>query len=104
MIIAEIKKKENIVEYILYIRQIIDIIRACKLDMQKIDETLVSKFEVSEKDKMKIHNYYHDLINKMQAANAVQNGDIQEIKDLIEMLDKIHKALLDDKEEYRHHE
>ena len=55
MIIAELKKKENIVEYILYIRQLMDIMRANGMDMSKIDELLVSKFEVSEKEKLKIH-------------------------------------------------
>ena len=66
MIIAELKKKENIVEYILYMRQLADIMRANKMDVQKIDELLVSKFEVSEKEKLKIHNWYRDLIGRMQ--------------------------------------
>ncbi|MBQ5571846.1 MAG: DUF4924 family protein, partial [Bacteroidales bacterium] len=43
MIIAELKKKENIVEYILYIRQLADIMRANRMDISKIDELLVSK-------------------------------------------------------------
>ncbi|MBO7572445.1 MAG: DUF4924 family protein [Bacteroidales bacterium] len=104
MIIAELKKKENIVEYILYIRQLMDIMRANNMDMQKIDELLVSKFEVSEKEKLKIHNWYKELIDKMKAENAEQHGDINEIKDLIAALNKIHQALLADKDEYRHHE
>jgi hypothetical protein len=104
MIIAELKKKENIVEYILYIRQLMDIMRANNLDIKKIDELLVSKFEVSEKEKLKIHNWYHDLIVKMRNENVEHSGDILAIKDLIAMLNKIHLTLLDDKDEYRHHE
>ena len=104
MIIAELKKKENIVEYILYIRQLADIMRANRMDISKIDELLVSKFEVSEKEKLKIHNWYQDLINKMHNENIVAGGDLKEIKDLIAVLNKIHLTLLDDKEEYRHHE
>ena len=104
MIIAELKKKENIVEYILYIRQLMDIMRANNLEIQKIDELLVSKFEVSEKEKLKIHNWYHDLIVKMRNENVEHSGDIQEIKDLIAVLKKIHQTLLNDENEYRHHE
>ena len=104
MIIAELKKKENIVEYILYMRQLADIMRANKMDIHRIDELLVSKFEVSEKEKLKIHNWYQDLINKMHNENIVAGGDLKEIKDLIAVLNKIHLTLLDDKEEYRHHE
>ncbi|MBO4875618.1 MAG: DUF4924 family protein [Bacteroidales bacterium] len=104
MIIAELKKKENIVEYILYMRQLADIMRANNMDIHRIDELLVSKFEVSEKEKLKINNWYQDLINKMHNENIVAGGDLKEIKDLITVLNKIHLTLLDDKEEYRHHE
>lgn len=104
MIIAELKKKENIVEYILYIRQLCDIMRANNMDIKKIDELLVSKFEVSEKEKLKIHNWYQALIEKMREENIVVSGDLKEIKELISMLNRIHLALLDDKDEYRHHE
>ena len=104
MIIAELKKKENIVEYILYIRQLMDIMRANNMDMSKIDELLVSKFEVSEKEKLKIHNWYQNLIDRMRNEGAAESGDIKEIKDLMELLNKIHLALLADKDEYRHHE
>lgn len=104
MIIAELKKKENIVEYILYMRQLADIMRANRMDISKIDELLVSKFEVSEKEKLKIHNWYQDLINKIHNENIVAGGDLKEIKELIAVLNKIHLTLLDDMEEYRHHE
>ena len=104
MIIAELKKKENIVEYILYMRQLADIMRANKMDIHKIDELLVSKFEVSEKEKLKIHNWYLELIDRMQKEGIVEGGDLVEIKDLIAMLNQIHLAMLNDKDEYRHHE
>ena len=80
MIIAELKKKENIVEYILYIRQLMDIMRANGMDMSKIDELLVSKFEVSEKEKLKIHNWYQNLIETMRNEGVTAHGDIKEIK------------------------
>ena len=83
MIIAELKKKENIVEYILYIRQLMDIMRANGMDMSKIDELLVSKFEVSEKEKLKIHNWYQNLIETMRNEGVTEHGDIKEIKDLM---------------------
>lgn len=104
MIIAELKKKENIVEYILYIRQLMDIMRANNMDMAKIDELLVSKFTVSEKEKIKIHNWYQKLVDEMRSEGLVERGDTKEIKDLMEQLNKIHLAVLDDKDEYRHHE
>ena len=49
MIIAELKKKENIVEYILYIRQLMDIMRANNLEIQKIDEIKEAIKEMQER-------------------------------------------------------
>ena len=99
-----LQSHQNIVEYILYMRQLADIMRANKMDIHKIDELLVSKFEVSEKEKLKIHNWYLELIDRMQKEGIVEGGDLLEIKDLIAMLNQIHLAMLNDKDEYRHHE
>ena len=41
MIIASQKRKENIAEYLLYMWQIEDIIRANKLDIDKIKESVI---------------------------------------------------------------
>ena len=46
MIIAEQKRKENIAEYLLYMYQVEDMIRANELDLESIEKTLISKFEV----------------------------------------------------------
>ena len=43
MIIAQKKRKENIVEYMLYMWQVEKIIRAKNLDMDKIEKTIISK-------------------------------------------------------------
>ena len=40
----------------------------------------------------------------MYDEKIVDRGDLKEIKDLIAVLNKIHLTLLDDKDEYRHHE
>ena len=43
MIIAQKKRKENIVEYMLYMWQVENLIRANNLDMDKIEQTIISK-------------------------------------------------------------
>ena len=44
MIIAEQKRKENIAEYLLYMYQVEDMIRANGLDLDSIENSLISKF------------------------------------------------------------
>ena len=45
MIIAQQKRKENIAEYLLYMWQVEDLLRACDLDDDRIDQLLVSRFK-----------------------------------------------------------
>ena len=47
MIIARKKRKENIAEYILYMWQIEDIIRANNLNITKIENNIIQKWEFS---------------------------------------------------------
>ena len=56
MIIAQKKKKENIAEYILYMWQVEDLIRAYKFSIDEIEQNVISRFEQtpSVKKKLKI--------------------------------------------------
>ena len=56
MFVAQQKRKENIAEYILYMYQIEDLIRAFKLDMDLIQHNLISKYKVDEKGTNEILN------------------------------------------------
>lgn len=104
MIIAEQKKKENIVEYIIYLRQIQDLIRACNFDMKKIKEHLVQKYEVEDAIRLKIEKWYYSITKEMLDKNLYQSGDIDEIKQKIAELESLHQKLLNNTDEYKHKE
>ena len=44
MFIAQKKRKENIIEYILYMWNVEDLIRANGLDMSRIDKSVIDKY------------------------------------------------------------
>ncbi len=48
MIIASQKRKENIAEYLIYMWQIEDIIRANNLDIDKIKENVIDRFNLDD--------------------------------------------------------
>lgn len=104
MIIAEQKRKENIIEYIIYIRQIQDIIRAVGFDIQALDKMIINEFSVSEKIKIKIRQWYAGLIISMKEQKIEKEGDLDFINSLIDNLEKLHNELLSDSEEYKHAE
>lgn len=104
MIIAEQKRKENIVEYILYIRQVQDIIRMANFDINKIDELVISKFSLGEKIRDKISNWYSDLIILMKKEKCEIDGDFAFITDLINKLEVLNQELLSENDSYKHSE
>lgn len=56
MYISQQLKKQNIAEYLLYMWQVEDLIRANNFDMEKIRETIVNSYPVDEEHKKRWHN------------------------------------------------
>ena len=84
MHIARKLKKENICEYLLYMWQIEDLIRACGLNMDVLNENVVSKFPVqSEAERKEIYNWYESLIEMMRMENVQEKGHLQLNKNII---------------------
>jgi len=94
MLVAKQKRKENIAEYILYLYQIEDLIRAFKLDMNLIQETLVVNYKVDESTKNEITDWYSNLVIMMDKEGKREKGHLQFIENLINDLNDFHRKLL----------
>ena len=78
MLIAREKKKNNIAEYILYMWQLEDMLRALKLDMEQVDRYLVAGFQADERTSKEIHDWYDNLIAIMQKEKVEEKGHIHD--------------------------
>jgi hypothetical protein len=94
MIIAQKKKKENIAEYLLYMWQIEDLIRANNLDLDKIQATIIDKFEQSEEVKKEIREWYESLIDMMRREDKQEIGHLQLNENVIIDLTDLHLRLI----------
>jgi hypothetical protein len=94
MFIAQQKSIENIAEYLLYMWQVEDLIRANDLDINKIEENIISKFDVDEDKKKQIVSWYADLIEMMRVENVQQSGHLQINNNVLINLTDLHKQLL----------
>lgn len=94
MIIAKQKKKENIAEYILYMWQIEDIIRAYKFNMSEIDKNIVQKFDQSDAIRKEIKNWYIGLIDLMKEEQKTESGHLQFIQNSVNDLYETHLFLI----------
>ena len=96
MYIASQKHKENIAEYLLYMWQIEDIIRANGLDIEKIEKNVIDKFQLDPAQKKEMIEWYESLIDMMRRENVEKSGHLQLNKNVIIQLTDLHLALLKD--------
>ena len=97
MVTASQKKKENIAEYLLYMWQIEDLIRAFGLDIDKIRENIVDKHEsLSEAERKDMTEWYESLIDMMRREGVVEKGHLQLNKNVIIALDDLNARLVKD--------
>ena len=72
MIIALQKKKENIAEYLIYMWQVEDLLRACQLDESKIDLMLDARF-----------GHLPDMTDEQNVLKLLFRRNIQRVSDKI---------------------
>ena len=77
MIIAKEKRKTNIAEYILYMWQIEDLVRAYNFDINEIEKEVISKYEQPENIKKEIRYWYISVIEMMTSENIRESGHLQ---------------------------
>ena len=96
MFVASQKRKENIAEYLLYMWQIEDLIRANDLDIDKIAQNIVAKFNLPEEQQKQMIEWYESLIDMMRREDVVKTGHLQLNKNVILQLAQLHDAVLKD--------
>lgn len=95
MLIAQQKRKENIAEYILYLYQVEELIRAFKFDLNLIEERLVAAYKVDEKTSDEIKNWYSNLVIMMDKEGIREKGHLQFLTNLINDLNDFHLRLME---------
>jgi hypothetical protein len=95
MFIASKLKKENICEYLLYMWQVEDMLRAFHLDIDALNQKIVSVYPVeNEADRKTLYEWYESLIEMMRLENVQQSGHIQLNKNVIIDLVDFHQLIL----------
>lgn len=95
MYISQEKRKNNIAEYILYMWQIEDLIRANNFDIESINTNLVRQYDVSEEKRIEIYAWYTGLAESMLTEGIRNHGHLHYLDSLIEELNDFHFRLID---------
>lgn len=97
MDIAQAKRRENIAEYILYLWQLEDLLRALQFSPEAIYSQLVApRKDLSEERKSVFLMWYLDLANLLRQEGKEEKGHLEHTLHLIADLHDLHLQLLRD--------
>ena len=94
MFISKELRKKNIAEYLLYMWQVEDMIRANKLSLDSIKSNVISAYELPDDSRRQLVEWYGNLIEMMRTEGVADSGHLQINKNVIIMLTDLHLRLL----------
>lgn len=92
--IAQQLKKKNIAEYIVYMWQVEDLIRANKLDIEQVKKTLILPVTTSQEEVETEVNWFNELIDMMRLEGVKEKGHLQINRIEILKLMDLHQQLI----------
>ena len=94
MYIARQLKEKNVAEYLLYMWQVEDLIRANHLDIEELKTNYISRFNPSPEQEKEMVEWYTNLIEMMRSEQVQEKGHLQINKNMIILLTDLHLQLL----------
>ena len=95
MFVQKELREKNIAEYLLYMWQVEDMIRAAGLDSDRLYETVIKSSGRSEADCAEWKQGYDDLIGMMRVEGKTEHGHLQINENVLMLLEELHTRLLD---------
>ena len=94
MFVAQELRKKNIAEYLLYMWQIEDTIRAFDCQLRRIRDEWVAQYNYSEEQKDEENDWFGNLIRMMNQEGCREKGHLQINKVTMQTLIELHEQLL----------
>ena len=95
MFIAQELRKSNIAEYLLYMWQVEDVIRAFGCSLSRIRKEYVERFDYDDEQKEELTDWYGNLIRMMNQEDCREQGHLQINKVVMQQLLELHVQLLE---------
>ena len=94
MFIAQELRKKSIAEYLLYMWQIEDLIRAYGCSLSRIKAEYISQFNYSDEQKEDMIDWYADLIRMLNQEGKRESGHLQINEVTLMAMNDLHNQLL----------
>lgn len=100
MIVAQQKRKENICEYLLYMWQVEDLVRAAGCRIEAIEELILPRYQVQGVELEHIKQWYAELADMMRQEGKQTSGHLDINRVVLMQLEDLHQRLLKNPEDY----
>lgn len=104
MIIAKEKKKTNIAEYVLYMWQIEDLLRAFAFDASKLYDALFASQSYPEEQASEIKYWYENIAEMMNVERVKEKGHVQVVQNIVNDMTDLHFTLIHEKRDQKYSE
>ncbi len=94
MFIAQELRKNSIAEYLLYMWQVEDIIRAYGCSLSRIRKEYIDSFELDDEQKEEELDWWGNLVRMMNQEGCREHGHLQINKIVVQDLTELHAQLL----------
>lgn len=94
MIIADSLKNKNRAEYLLYMWQVEDIIRAYHCDADAISRDYISRFNLDDEKRKATTQWYANLCEMMRSEGKMEKGHLQICQNILQELSELNACLL----------
>lgn len=103
MFVSEELRKSNIAEYLLYMWQVEDTVRAAGLDPDRLYDAVISGSGRSDRECQAWKQWYADIADMMRREGKVEKGHLQVNAGVLDLLSDLHARLVGSgrMEEYR---
>lgn len=95
MFVQEDLRNKNIAEYLLYMWQVEDMIRAAGLDSDRLYDAVIKSSGRSDDECREWKQWYDDLIDMMRTEGKTESGHLQINENVLVLLEDLHSRLLD---------
>lgn len=94
MKIAQELRERNVAEYLLYMWQQEDLLRAFDGNIERLEHDYLSQFQVTDEEHAEMRQWYADLAEMMHDEGVMASGHVQVNKNIIILLNDLHTQLL----------
>ena len=94
MLVSRELRKKNIAEYLLYMWQVEDLLRANELSLDKVKTNIVEPYALPDEESGELLQWYADLIDMMHTEGVKEKGHLQINKNIVINLSDLHGRLL----------